>query len=60
MRREDQAEAVRRLAEAGDWHSVERLAARRGRAALVTAIWGWLCRRRAAIARRLARRPERR
>ncbi len=56
MRRDDQADAIRRLAASGDWHSVERLAARRGHAALVAAIRAWLRLLRAALVRRAARR----
>ncbi len=56
MKRDRYAEAMRRFAAAGDWHAAERLAARRGRAAIVAAIRGWLARLRTALARRTARR----
>lgn len=56
MKRDDDAEAMRRFAATGDWHSAERLAARRGHAALAAAIRAWLRQLRAALACRPTRR----
>ncbi len=56
MKREDDATAMRRFAATGDWHSAERLAARRGHAALAAAVRAALRLLRTALARRPARR----
>ena len=55
MKRDDDAAAMRRFAKTGDWHAAERLAARRGRAALAAAIRRGIARLRAALAHRTAR-----
>jgi hypothetical protein len=56
MNHDRDAEAMRRFAAAGDWHAAERLAARRGHAALFAAIRSLMARLRAALARCAARR----